>query len=52
MGYVTVEKDFDGKRPRARIALTKSGLRAFEDYVIYLREVIGASAAKPGEQAP
>jgi len=39
-GYVAVEKDFLGKRPRTRIALTKTGRRAFEDYVAYLRDII------------
>ncbi len=42
-GYVTVEKDFAGKRPRTRIALTKQGRRAFEDYVAYLRAIIAAA---------
>jgi DNA-binding transcriptional ArsR family regulator len=39
-GYVAVEKDFVGKRPRTRIALTKQCRRAFEDYVAYLRDII------------
>ena len=42
-GYVAVEKDFVGKRPRTRIALTKQGRRAFEDYVAYLRDIIDAA---------
>lgn len=40
-GYIAVEKDFADKRPRTRIALTKVGRRAFEDYTAYLREIIG-----------
>jgi DNA-binding MarR family transcriptional regulator len=43
-GYVAVEKDFIGKRPRTRIALTKQGRRAFEDYVAYLRDIIDAGS--------
>jgi DNA-binding MarR family transcriptional regulator len=39
-GYVTVEKDFAGKRPRTRVSLTKAGRRAFEDYVTELRAII------------
>lgn len=39
-GYVAVEKDFVAKRPRTRVALTKQGRRAFEDYVAYLRDII------------
>ena len=42
-GYVAVEKDFVGKRPRTRIALTKPGRRAFEDYIAYLRVIIDAA---------
>ena len=44
-GYVQVVKDFNGKRPRTRVALTKAGRRAFEDYVAYLRDIIDAGAA-------
>jgi len=39
-GYVAVEKDFAANRPRTRVSLTRQGLRAFEDYVAYLREII------------
>ena len=44
-GYVTVEKDFAGKRPRTRVMLSKEGRRAFEDYVTYLREIIDTASA-------
>jgi DNA-binding MarR family transcriptional regulator len=40
-GYVGVEKDFVGKKPRTRIALTKEGRRAFQAYVEYLRDIVG-----------
>lgn len=39
-GYVDVEKDFVGKKPRTRVKLSKQGRRAFEDYVAYLRDII------------
>ena len=39
-GYVDVEKDFVGKRPRTRIRLNKHGRRALEEYVAYLRDII------------
>jgi DNA-binding MarR family transcriptional regulator len=42
-GYVAVEKGFVGKRPRTRVALTKEGRRAFEDYVSELRAIIDAT---------
>ena len=40
-GYVEVEKDFVGKKPRTRVRLTETGRRAFEDYVAFLREIVG-----------
>lgn len=43
-GYLTVVKDFNGKKPRTRVALTKTGRRAFEDYVSYLREIVEAAS--------
>ena len=39
-GYIVVEKDFAQNRPRTRVKLTKTGRRAFEDYVGYLRDLI------------
>jgi len=44
-GYIDVEKDFDGKKPRTRVRLARSGRRAFDDYVAYLREIVDASGA-------
>ena len=46
-GYVDVEKDFVGKKPRTRVRLSKQGRRAFEDYVAYLRDIIDTM---PGAQ--
>lgn len=40
-GYAKVDKDFVGKKPRTRVALTTAGRRAFEDYVAYLRAIVG-----------
>jgi DNA-binding MarR family transcriptional regulator len=39
-GYVKVEKDFHGKKPRTRVSLTDSGTRAYADYVAYLRAIL------------
>ncbi len=39
-GYVKIEKDFVGKKPRTRLAITKSGKRAFAAHVAYLRDVL------------
>jgi DNA-binding MarR family transcriptional regulator len=46
-GYVSVEKDFAGKRPRTRVKLTKPGRRAFEEYVADLRAIIDATGFVP-----
>jgi len=43
--YVEVEKDFVGKKPRTRIRLSKQGRRAFDEYVVYLRDIIDGAAA-------
>jgi DNA-binding MarR family transcriptional regulator len=43
-GYVMTEKDFVGKKPRTRIQITKTGRRAFERYVEFLREIVDAPA--------
>jgi DNA-binding MarR family transcriptional regulator len=39
-GYIAIEKDFVGKKPRTRVALTPAGRRAFERYVDYLRGIL------------
>lgn len=39
-GYIDVEKDFVGKKPRTRVRLNRKGRRAFDDYVAYLRDII------------
>jgi DNA-binding MarR family transcriptional regulator len=44
-GYVEVEKDFVGKKPRTRVQLSKAGRRAFENYTAYLRDIIDAAPA-------
>ena len=35
-----IEKDFVGKKPRTRVAMTKAGRKAFARHVAYLKEVI------------
>ena len=40
-GYVEVDKDFLGMKPRTRVRLTKSGRRALENYVAFLRDIVG-----------
>jgi DNA-binding transcriptional ArsR family regulator len=44
-GYVTIEKDFVGRRPRTRIAMTRAGRNAFDMYVARLRDILNGDAA-------
>jgi DNA-binding MarR family transcriptional regulator len=39
-GYIAVQKDFVGKKPRTRVSLTRVGRKAFERHVAYLRELL------------
>ncbi len=39
-GYVFVEKDFLGRKPRTRITVTAKGRKAFERHVGYLRGLL------------
>jgi DNA-binding transcriptional ArsR family regulator len=39
-GYVAIDKDFIGKKPRTRIALTRAGRKAFARHVIFLRGIL------------
>jgi len=42
-GYVVIEKDFVGKKPRTRASLTKEGRRAFERHLDFLRDILEQS---------
>lgn len=42
-GYVSIDKDFVGKKPRTRVTITRTGRRAFEQHVRYLREILESS---------
>lgn len=39
--YISVEKGFNGKKPRTTCAITEQGIAAFEEYVDALRSYIG-----------
>jgi DNA-binding transcriptional ArsR family regulator len=43
-GYVALAKDFVGKKPRTRAAITRAGERAFREHSDYLREIIDSAA--------
>ncbi len=40
-GYLTIEKSFKGNYPQTTCRITKSGIKAFEDYVNALKSYIG-----------
>ena len=42
-GYITITKDFVGRKPRTQVMLTKEGERAFRDHVDYLRDILDAA---------
>lgn len=42
-GYVAIEKDFVGKRPRTQARLAPEGRKAFRAHVEYLRGVVEAA---------
>lgn len=39
-GYIGIEKSFKGKRPLTTCKITKTGLKAFEEYVENLKNYI------------
>ncbi len=43
-GYVLLEKDFVGKKPRTRAVITRGGVSAFRQHTSYLRDIIDAVA--------
>lgn len=52
-GYVTIEKTFEGRRPRTWIAATKAGRKALAAEIAALREIVGGTpAAARSQPAP
>lgn len=39
-GYITVEKGYAGKKPRTVCRMTDTGRKAFEEYVLALKEYL------------
>lgn len=39
-GYITIEKTFEGKKPRTICRITQTGVMAFEDYVEALKSYL------------
>lgn len=40
-GYVTLEKGFKGKRPQTLVHLTKTGRKAWIDYLEAMKKILG-----------
>jgi DNA-binding MarR family transcriptional regulator len=47
-GYIAVNKDFVGKKPRTRVALTRGGRKAFAQHIEFLRTIL--EAATPAQR--
>jgi DNA-binding MarR family transcriptional regulator len=47
LGYVTIEKTFEKKRPRTWVSLSPAGRAAFEEYLGVLRRIVGPPLATP-----
>ncbi len=43
-GYVAIEKDFVGRKPRTRVTATPAGRAAFRRHVAYLRTLLEEAA--------
>jgi DNA-binding MarR family transcriptional regulator len=48
-GYIAIDKDFVGKKPRTRVSATRAGRRAFERHLQFLRDILdGVDAHERG----
>jgi DNA-binding MarR family transcriptional regulator len=46
-GYITIEKTFEGRRPRTWITATPAGRKALTAEIAALREIVGAAEQRP-----
>ncbi len=46
MGYISVTKEFVGKKPRTTYSLTKTGRQEFEEYVNLLEKILFDAKSK------
>jgi len=47
-GYVAIDKDFVGKRPRTQARITRAGRSAYEHHLQYLRDIIAGVIPEDG----
>ncbi|HEY8574380.1 transcriptional regulator [Phenylobacterium sp.] len=45
-GYVAIEKDFVGKKPRTRAQITRAGRKAYAAHLQYLKAIIEGGSAE------
>jgi len=45
-GYVRIEKDFVGKRPRTRAFISRPGRTAYAEHLQYLRDILDGVAGE------
>lgn len=43
-GYLRLEKEFIGKKPRTRASITRAGTAAFRQHTSYLRDIIDSAS--------
>src|SRR5436305_5100994 len=48
--FIAIKKDFVAKKPRTRIAMTRSGRKAFAEHVVYLRAILDGDARETAEE--
>jgi len=49
-GYITLEKTFEGRRPRTWISATRAGRKALADEIATLREIVAAAEPQPARR--
>jgi DNA-binding MarR family transcriptional regulator len=51
-GYITIEKAFEGRKPRTWVAAMKAGRTALAAELAALREIVGGTSLIPDRLAP
>ena len=47
-GYVEIQKDFVGKRPRTQVRISRTGRRAYDGHLAYLRDILEGGVPEEG----
>ncbi|HEY7076394.1 MAG TPA: transcriptional regulator [Solirubrobacteraceae bacterium] len=50
-GYVTIEKEFENRKPRTWIAITRAGRKALSAEIAALRDIVAAADGGPAPAA-